>query len=60
MQTSRDLKHQAVVLTSQGRKQTAVAQELGLSTRTIQRANAKLRLYGDIEGGAQKRGPKGN
>jgi transposase len=57
--STRDLKHEALVLTAQGRKQTAVAQELGLSTRTIQRANEKLRLHGDIDGGAQKRGPKG-
>jgi transposase len=57
--SARELKHEALVLTAQGRKQTAVAQELGLSTRTIQRASEKLRRYGDIEGGAKKRGPKG-
>jgi transposase len=57
--TSRDLKNEALVLAAQGRKLTAVAQELGLSVRTIQRASEKLRLYGDIEGGAKKRGPKG-
>ena len=57
--STRDLKHEALVLTAQGRKQTDVATELGLSTRTIQRASEKLRLYGDIEGGAKKRGPKG-
>jgi len=57
--TSRDLKNEAVILAAQGRKLTAVAQELGLSIRTIQRASEKLRLYGDIEAGAKKRGPKG-
>ena len=57
--SARELKHEALVLTAQGRKQTAVAQELGLSTRTIQRASEKLRLYSDIEEGAKKRGPKG-
>jgi len=54
-----ELKHEVLVLTAQGRKQTAVAQELGLSTRTIQRASEKLSLYGDIEGGSKKRGLKG-
>jgi transposase len=59
VKTARDLKHEALVSCSQGRNQADVAQEYGMDRKTIQRAATKFREHGDIEGGAQKRGPKG-
>ena len=43
---------------AEGEKQKDVAYEMGVSSATIKRAKRKLRLYGDIEGGKGKRGPK--
>jgi len=39
-------------------KQVDIANDLGISDRTIRRATFKLREYGDIEGGKKKAGPK--
>jgi transposase len=54
----RIIKHDAIALGKGGRKQREVKDILGISISTIQRATYKLRDYGDIEGGTQKRGPK--
>jgi hypothetical protein len=32
---------------------------MNMHVRTLQRAKAKLKKHGDVEGGANKRGPKG-
>jgi transposase len=48
----------ALNLCAQGQKQADVAYSIGISTATIKRAKRKQRLFGDIEGGARKRGPK--
>jgi hypothetical protein len=55
---SRRKKLSALNMCAQGEKQKDVAYSMGVSTRTIQRAKKNLRLYGDIEGGRQKQGPK--
>ena len=52
-------KHDAIVLESMGHTQESVAQTLGVSVRTVQRAKHKFLMHGDVEGGAGKRGPKG-
>jgi transposase len=54
----RKLKYDAVMLSSTGVKETEVAESLGISLRTLQRAKQRLRDYGDIEGGKQKQGAK--
>lgn len=56
---SRDAKFDGLILYAQGHKRAAIAESLGISISTQQRAQRKLRTYGDIEGGVQKRGPKG-
>jgi hypothetical protein len=39
-------------------KQEQAATMLGITSRTIRKAERKLRIHGDIEGGRKKRGPK--
>jgi transposase len=55
---AREIKHEALNLYKKGGKQVKVADDMGISTRTIRRAKANLKKYGDIEGGKGKAGPK--
>jgi len=55
---SRSVKHQALILVQQGEKPSDIARDLSISERSIRRAQHKLRIYGDIEGGQQKVGRK--
>lgn len=54
----REIKHDAIALGNGGHTQDDIVDILGISVSTIQRAKYRLRDYGDIEGGQQKRGPK--
>ena len=54
----RAVKLQAIELHAQGYKQKDIADSLGISVPSITKAKYKMALYGDIEGGAKKRGPK--
>ena len=54
----RKIKLDALSLKAQGMTQVQAAEKLGISRRTVQRANAKMKNYGDVEGGARKRGRK--
>lgn len=53
----RNVKIQCLELDAQGHKQSDIAATTGVSVSTITRAKAKMKQYGDIEGGLQKRGP---
>ena len=53
------VKQDAITLAAQGKTQDQASFSTNMSTRTLQRAKAKLIKHGDIEGGEQKRGPKG-
>lgn len=55
---TREVKHDALIMTAKGANQVDVAESLGISDRTIRRAKSKLRRYGDIEGGKKKPGRK--
>jgi len=52
------IKLQAVELHVQGHKQKDITDTLGICVPSITKAKYKMSLYGDIEGGAKKRGPK--
>ena len=56
---SRQTKHDALELISRGISLPDAVDTFQASRRTIQRADRRLKKYGDIEGGYQKRGPKG-
>jgi len=56
---SHDTKFDGLILYAQGHKRAAIAKSLGISISMLQRAQRKLCIYGDIEGGVQKRGPEG-
>jgi transposase len=56
---SRSIKHDAIIMGTQGYKQADIAVTLDISIRTVQRAKKKSREYGDVEGGRKKSGPKG-
>lgn len=49
----------AVALNAQGLNQDTVCEVVGINKRMLQRANSKFKKYGDVEGGAKKRGSKG-
>ena len=55
---AREVKLESITMGAQGIKQEEIAESLRISTRTIQRAKAKQQNFGDIEGGARKRGRK--
>jgi transposase len=55
---ARRTKLDSLILCSEGLKQVTAAKILGIGDRTIRKVKRKQRLYGDIEGGVQKRGPK--
>ena len=55
---AREVKLESITMGAQGIKQDEIAESLRISTRTIQRAKAKQQNFGDIEGGARKRGRK--
>ena len=54
----RSIKLDAIVLGEKGFTQPQIKDILGISISVIQRAKYNLHNYGDIEGGAKKRGPK--
>lgn len=56
---SRSIKHDAIIMGTQGHKQADIAITLDISVRTVQRAKKKSRECGDVEGGRKKSGPKG-
>ena len=57
---SRTAKIDAVVLEAKGQHiQEEVAAIMNMNVRMLQRAKAKLKKYGDVEGNTRKRGPKG-
>jgi hypothetical protein len=57
---SRAAKIDAVVLDAKGEhSQEEVATVMNMHVKTLQRAKAKLKKDGDVEGGSNKRGPKG-
>lgn len=49
----------AVALNAQGLNQDTVCEVVDINKRSLQRAKSKFKKYGDVEGGAKKRGPKG-
>ena len=49
-------KQQALILNMQGVTEEAAAKACGISERTLQRAKAKHRKFGDIEGGGKAGG----
>jgi transposase len=55
---SRRTKLDSLNLCDEGFKQEDAAKILGIGDRTIRKVKRKQRLYGDIEGGVKKRGPK--
>ena len=55
---SRETKLNALDMCAMGYINAHVANVFGISKRTIQRARRKLRIYGDVEGGRQRPGPK--
>lgn len=55
---SRSVKVDITILDAQDVKETDIAQNLGVSLRTVQRVKNKYRKYGDVEGGVKKRGRK--
>jgi transposase len=57
----RKVKIDAISMTSGSDKLShpKIATTLGISIKTIQRAVKKEKEHGDVEGGVQKRGPKG-
>ena len=54
----REVKQEALNMTAQSYKQYDIASALGISERTIRRANYKYENYGDVEGGIKKQGRK--
>jgi transposase len=58
LKLDRQVKNDALIMDAAGVKQADIAVTLNVSIRTITRAKNKLKKYGDIEGGVQKRGPK--
>ena len=54
----RDKKLESVLLQAQGVKQQEVAEFLGISRSSVQRAKSRQRNTGDVEGGELKRGRK--
>jgi transposase len=58
IKVSRRKKLDALNLVAQGQKLDEVANSIGISKAIIKRAKRKQQLYGDIEGGKRKRGPK--
>src|ERR1700686_3401948 len=55
---SRDIKHQALIMSAEGHSQPYIAHSLGISEPTIKRAKKKSAEHGDIEGGCKKSGRK--
>src|SRR5947207_15617721 len=55
---SRRVKLDALAFCSQGYTNRHSSNVFGISKRGIQRSRKRLRVYGDIEGGRRKRGPK--
>jgi hypothetical protein len=55
---SREVKENAIALVASGVKAKTVAKAYGMSERALRRAQLKLRLFGDVEGGRKKRGPR--
>ena len=58
LEISRGTKLNALDMCAMGYKNAHVANVFGISKRTIQRARRKLCIYGDVEGGRRKPGPK--
>jgi len=58
IKVSRRKKLDALNLVARGQKLDEVANSISISKATIKRAKRKQQLYGDIEGGKRKRGPK--
>jgi transposase len=55
---ARDIKHQALILSSEGHSQPYIAHSLGISESTVKRAKKNSAEHGDIEGGTKKSGRK--
>jgi hypothetical protein len=55
---SRAVKLDALTLVASGHGRAKTARMMCISESTIARAKRKQRLFGDIEGGKQKRGPR--
>ena len=55
---SRDVKMDAIIMTTKGVKTQQVAEALGISESTIYHSKAKMTKYGDIEVGQRKRDPQ--
>jgi transposase len=55
---SRRTKLDSLNLCDEGFTQKETAKMLGIGDRTIRKVKRKQRLFGDIEGGGKKRGPK--
>jgi hypothetical protein len=54
----RHIKLQSLELDARGHRQGEIADTLGISVSSITKAKKNQVLYGDIEGGQLKRGPK--
>lgn len=55
---SREVKENAIALVRSGVKAKTAAKAYGISERTLRRAQSKVHLFGDVEGGRKKRGPR--
>jgi transposase len=49
-------KQQALILNAQGMTEMSAAKASGISERTLRRAKAKYRKFGNVAGGGKKRG----
>jgi Homeodomain-like domain len=50
----RKSKQEALLLNAQGMTEESAAKACGISERTLRRAKAKYRKFGDVEGGVKK------
>jgi len=55
---NRETKLRITVLNAQGKQEEQIAQELGVSVRTVQRVKHRFKKHGDVEGGRRKPGRK--